>query len=477
MDANLVSSIVDEVVARLKAEGASDASPAASNVPASVNRTGVFENVDDAVNATLTAQKAWAEMKKRDREQVIVALRQSMHDNADVFARMARDETGMGRVDDKIAKHHNAADATPGTEDLEGKAWTGDYGLVYEDWAPYGVIAAVTPSTHPIPVLLNSIIIMIAAGNGVVFNVHPAAKKVSAFAMEIFNKTIVNAGGPANIVSMVREPTMESIERLFKDPRLPIIAATGGPVVVEAAFKAGKKVIAAGPGNPPVLVDETADIKVAAERIIEGASFDNNILCIAEKEVFVVDSVYDRFMQAMANAGAVLLNEPQIQALAAKAFSRDSNGRVSTNRDFIGKNANVLARAVGLDLDDSVRLLYGEATFDCLFVQEEQMMPYLPIVRVQDAKQGIELAVKAEHGFKHTAMIYSNNLDTITAFNKAVDTDIVVVNGSSLAGNGGSGGEAYFSHTIASPTGEGVCTPRNFARIRRLATYKNLQMF
>lgn len=477
MDAKLVSSIVDEVVARLKAEGAPAASPAATIPAASTNRTGVFENINDAVNATLAAQKVWAATKKRDREQVIAALRRAMHDNADVFARMARDETGMGRVEDKIAKHHNAADATPGTEDLEGKAWTGDYGLVYEDWAPYGVIAAVTPSTHPIPVLLNSIIIMIAGGNGAVFNVHPAAKKVSAYAMDIFSKAIVSAGGPANIVSMVREPTMQSIETLFQHPQLPIIAATGGPAVVEAAFKAGKKVIAAGPGNPPVLVDETADLKAAAEHIVAGASFDNNILCIAEKEVFVVEPVYDNFMQALADVGAVHLSEPQIQALAAKVFNRDSSGRVSTNREFIGKNANVLARAVGLELSDSVRLLYGEATFDCLFVQEEQMMPYLPIVRVADARQGIELSVKAEHGFKHTAMIYSNNLETITAFNKAVDTDIVVVNGSSLAGNGGAAGEAYFSHTIASPTGEGVCTPRNFARIRRLAMYKSLQMF
>ena len=256
-----------------------------------------------------------------------------------------------------------------------------------------------------------------------------------------------------------------------------MIAATGGPAVVQAAFKAGKKVIAAGPGNPPVLVDETADLKAAAERIIEGASFDNNILCIAEKEVFVVDSVYDQFMQAMANAGAVRLSEPQIKTLADKVFSRNDRGYVVTNRDFIGKNANVLAAAVGLDLSDEVRLLFGEASFECLFVQEEQMMPYLPIVRVRDARHGIELAKQAEHGFQHTAMIYSNNLDTITEFNKALDTDIVVVNGNSLAGNGGMAGEAYFSHTIASPTGEGICTPRNFARIRRLAMYKSLQMF
>jgi aldehyde dehydrogenase len=477
MDEKLVSAIVNEVVARIQTEVGAQATQGQAIVQTSVNRTGVFENIDDAIDATIVAQKIWAGMKKCSREKVIAALRSAMHENADTFSLMAQQETGMGRVEDKIAKHHNAADATPGTEDLEGRSWSGDFGLVYEDWAPYGVIAAVTPSTHPIPVMLNSIIIMIAAGNGAVFNVHPAAKNVSAYAMEIFNKTIVDAGGPANIVSMVRVPTMESIETLFKHPKLPIIAATGGPAVVEAAFKAGKKVIAAGPGNPPVLVDETADLKLAAERIIEGASFDNNILCIAEKEVFVVSSVYDDFMQAMSQAGAVRLSEPQIDALAKKAFSRNQNGHVATNRGFIGQNANVLAAAVGLNLGDDVRLLFGEASVDCIFVHEEQMMPYLPIVRVQNTQQGIELAKKAEHGFQHTAMIYSNNLDTITEFNKELDTDIVVVNGNSLAGNGGMAGEAYFSHTIASPTGEGICTPRNFARIRRLAMYKSLQMF
>ena len=471
MDEKLVSAIVEEVMNRIVANGSTPAPvrPLSSS-------TGVFDDMNDAINATLAAQKIWAEMKKRDREKVIAALRQAMHDNAETFARMARDETGMGRVEDKIVKHHNAADATPGTEDLEGKAWSGDFGLVYEDWAPYGVIAAITPSTHPIPVMLNSIIIMIAAGNGAVFNVHPAAKKVSAYAMEIFNKTIVDNGGPANVVSMVKEPTMETIDILFKDKRIPMIAATGGPFVVEAAFKAGKKVIAAGPGNPPVLVDETACLKRTAKRIIDGATFDNNILCIAEKQVFVVERVFDEFMKTMEEFGAIRLNAQQIDSLSGQVFSH-KNGHVVTGRDFIGKNANVLAKAIGINLPDDVRLLFGETNFDNLFVQEEQMMPFLPIVKVRDANQGIEFAAKTEHGFKHTAMIYSNNLDVITKFNKVLDTDIVVVNGASYAGNGGYEGEAYFSHTIASPTGEGICTPRNFARIRRLAMYKSLQMF
>ncbi|MDZ7316504.1 MAG: aldehyde dehydrogenase, partial [candidate division KSB1 bacterium] len=370
MDDKLVSAIVEEVMQRLQAVQPTSAPKAVS--ASTTNTTGVFDDINEAIEATLAAQKVWMTVKKRDKQKVIAALRKAAHDNAETFARMEQQETGMGRVEDKIVKCHNAADATPGIEDLEAKAWTGDYGLVYEDWAPYGVIAAVTPSTHPVPVMLNSIIMMIAAGNGVVFNVHPAAKKVSAYAMEIFNRTIIQAGGPANLASMVREPTIESMQILFNHPALPLICATGGPAVVQAAFKAGKKVIAAGPGNPPVLVDETACLKRAAKRIIDGASFDNNILCIAEKEVFVVEKVADEFMKTMEAFGAVRLNSEQIRILESKAFIR-RDGHVMVNREFIGKNANVLARAVGLELSDDVRLLFGETDFGSLFVQEEQM--------------------------------------------------------------------------------------------------------
>jgi len=437
---------------------------------------GIFETVDEAIAATGEAQKIWIQTSKDTKAQVIRALRQAMHENAEEFARRAHAETGMGRVESKIIKHHNAADATPGLEDLETRSWIGDKGLVVEQYAPYGVVGAITPSTHPIPVLLNSTIIMIAPGNGVVFNVHPAAKNVSRYALEIFNQVIQDNGGPANLISMIREPTMDSAHQLFHHPQIPIIAATGGPGLVQAAFAAGKKVIAAGPGNPPVLVDETADLKAAAEHIITGASFDNNILCIAEKETFVVEAVFDRFLQAMADAGAVRLNSSQIEALTQKAFERNEKGQRWVSRNYIGKNASVLASAAGLNISDDVKLLFGETPFEHPFVQEEQMMPFMPVVRVQNMAEGIDLAVKAEHHFGHTAVIHSNNLDNITRFTKAIDTDIVVVNGPSLAGNGPQAGESYFSHTIASPTGEGVCSPRDFARIRRLAVYKALQI-
>lgn len=468
---DLVNSIVRQVMAELDQRGV-----AATTGPTTTVTNGIFENVNSAIEATARAQKMWVRTPKETKARVIQALRQAMHDNADEFARQAQAETGMGRVKCKTIKHHNAAEATPGLEDLESSAWTGDNGLTIEDWAPYGIVGAITPSTHPIPVMLNSTIIMIAPGNGVVFNVHPAAKNVSLYAMEIFNRAIQENGGPANLISMVREPTMETVQQLFHHPQIPIIAATGGPGLVKAAFEAGKKVVAAGPGNPPVLVDETANLKLAAKQIIEGAGFDNNILCIAEKEVFVVESVFERFMQEMAAAGAVQLNATQIEALTQKAFEKDDQGNAWVSRNYIGKNASVLAQAAGLTISNEVEMLFGETTADHLFVQEEQMMPFLPIVRVKNVAEGIERSVQAEHHFGHTALIHSNNLENITRFSQAIDTDIVVVNGPSLAGNGPKAGEGYFSHTISSPTGEGVCTPRVFARIRRVAYYRNLQV-
>jgi acyl-CoA reductase-like NAD-dependent aldehyde dehydrogenase len=340
---------------------------------------------------------------------------------------------------------------------------------VVEEYAPYGLVAAVTPSTHPVPVLFNSLVIIIASGNSVVFNVHPSAKRISAYALDMFHRVIQENGGPAHVATMVAEPTIESANTLFHDRSVRLIAATGGPGLVKAAFASGKKVVAAGPGNPPVLVDETADLDKAARCIIDGAAFDNNILCVAEKEAFVVDAVYRPFMDAMARQGAVQLTREQIEQLAGKVFGKGERGEIQTSRDFIGKNASVLAHAAGLSISDSVRLLYGEADFDCPFVQEEQMMPYLPVVRVRDADEGIALAFRAEHRYGHTAMIHSNNLDTITKFSKTMNTSIVVVNGSSLVGLGGMAGEGTFSHTLSSPTGEGVCTPRHFARTRRLS--------
>jgi acyl-CoA reductase-like NAD-dependent aldehyde dehydrogenase len=252
---------------------------------------------------------------------------------------------------------------------------------------------------------------------------------------------------------------------------------TGGPGVVEEALKTDKRAITAGPGNPPVLVDETADIGLAANEIIRGASFDNNMVCTDEKEVFVVASRADELLRAMAGNGAVVLKEYQLRQLERVIFERlgeaGKPGRI--NRKWIGQNAGKILAEIGVAVEDDLRLVVAEVTRDHSLVWTEQMMPVMPVVRVKSADEGIDLAVEAEHGFRHTASIFSNDVDRITRMARAMNVSIFVANSANVAGLGG-GGEDFSSFSIATPTGEGLTRPRTFSRIRRLAVVGSLRI-
>jgi propionaldehyde dehydrogenase len=460
MNEDQLRKIVEEVVQRVISSGMASASTGASD--------GVYDTVDAAVEAATWAQKALVALSLEDRKKIIEAIRTVSRSYAEDFSRRALAETGMGRLEDKIMKHQVAADATPGVEDLEAKSWTGDHGLTVVEMAPYGVIGAITPSTHPVPTMVNNAICIVAAGNSMVFNVHPGAKDVSMYAVRLLNKAIVAAGGPNNLISAVYPPTLETASDLFNHPGINLLLVTGGPGVAQAAFNSPKKAIVAGPGNPPVVVDETADLEKAAKDIIAGASFDNNILCLGEKQVFVVESVADELKALMVRHGSYELNAAQIEQLAAVAFVGDPKEHLVPNRELVGRNANVLAAKVGLQLDDELRLLIGETAADHVFVMEEQMMPFVPIVRVPNVEQAIRLAVVSERGYKHTAIIHSRNIENMHNMAVAADTTIFVKNGPSFAGVG-LGGEGFGTYSIAGPTGEGLTSPRTFTRQRRCA--------
>ena len=310
---------------------------------------------------------------------------------------------------------------------------------------------------------------MLAGGNTVVFNAHPGAKKVTAYGLQVCHRAVVAGGFPENLFTCVKNPTIETANTLFNHPDVPFLSITGGPGVVKAAMSTHKKVIAAGPGNPPVLVDETADLDKAAEDIIKGAAFDNNILCIAEKEVFVVESVFDKFMMAMERAGAVKLDEINFKLLAEKAFISNEKGGHVLNRELVGRSATHLADLVKVNVPEGTRLLFAETDKDNIFVREEQMMPILPVVRVKDFNEGVKFAYEAERGYGHTALIHSMDMNRITEFARVMNTSIVVSNGYSTQGDGPDDGEAYMAYTIATPTGEGITSPRDFCRVRRLA--------
>ena len=462
VDRELVQAIAREVMARIE-ERYSAPSPGA----AAAGEDGVFETVDQAVQAAAAAQRRVAAMGLEDRERMNTIIRRICHDNADELARVELAETKIGRADHKAVKLRNIRFVL-GAEAMRTDANSDSSGLCLVEHAPWGVIGMVLPATHSVPTMASNAINILAAGNTAVFSPHPAGAKVAARAMQMFNREIQRELGVANVLTMAREATIQNAERIFQHPDVALICATGGPAVVKAAMKFGKRVIAAGPGNPPVVVDETADLDAAAKAIIQGASFDNNLLCIGEKEVFVVAPVADAFLDSMRRAGAFQLEARAIEALtnAAFAFTDEKGSRQPhVKRDFIGKDAAVLAEAAGVRVPAGTDLLFGETAEDHPFVQEEQMMPFLPVVRVRDVEAAIRASVRAEHGYRHTAVIHSRNLDNATKMARAMNATLFVQNGPCFASLNA---PSYLSHSIATPTGEGVTTPMTFTRQRRI---------
>lgn len=433
---------------------------------------GVFDTMGEALEAVAKAYEEFKGYTVAQREKMISKIRELILEEADVMARLGVEETGMGRVADKVIKHQLVANKTPGTEDLKPSVITGDDGLTLIEQGAFGVIGSITPSTNPSETVLCNSMGMIAGGNAVVFNPHPHACKTANYAVDLVNRAIQEAGGPENLVVSVKKPTRESSNEMMASPIVRMLVATGGPGVVKALLSSGKKAIGAGAGNPPVIVDDTADIEKAGADIVAGASFDNNLPCIAEKECFVFQNVADELIRSMQKNGAYLISGADIDKLV-KLCLIEKNGKYSINKDWVGRDAKKFLKAIGIDADP--RLIICEVDNDHPFVQVEMMMPVLGIVRVKDIDEAIKLAVAAEHGNRHSAHIHSKNIDNLSRFARAVETTIFVKNAPSYAGIG-AGGEGYTTFTIAGPTGEGLTAAHSFTRQRRCVMVDNLHI-
>ncbi len=476
-----IQAIIERVRRRMAEAG--DARPAAAMRAAAEVAAptalgdGIHASVDDAVAAAGRAFRTYRTMGLDRRYAIIESVRRAMLDAGERLALLAHQETKIGRVEDKIVKNRVVTTKAPGPEDLEVEAVTGDQGMMVTEFAPFGVVAAITPVTNPTSTVINNTISIVSAGNAVVFNVHPNAKRCSAEAVRLINRAIVAAGGPADLVTAVAEPTIESARALMNHPEVRLLLVTGGPGVVREALKTDKRAVAAGPGNPPVVVDQTADIERAARDIVRGASFDNNLVCTDEKEVIVVDSVADRLVRAMTQHGAYLLKEHELRRLERVIFTAlGAPGKHGViNPRWIGQDAAKILAEIGVSVDRDVRLAIAEVSRDHSLVWTEQMLPVLPIVRVGTVDQAIELAVRAEHGFRHTASIHSTNVETITRMARALNCSIFVANGPNFAGLG-EGGEGFSSFSIATPTGDGLTRPRTFSRERRITVVGSLRI-
>lgn len=441
---------------------------------------GVFDDMNDAIAAASAGYKAVRAMTLEEREKIIAAIRDLCRKEAAVMANLGVTETKMGRVEHKTAKHILVADKTPGTADIVAQVKTGDHGLTLTEMAPFGVVGSITPSTNPSETVICNSIGMIAAGNGVVFNPHPHAIATSNYAVDLVNRASAMAGGPEVLVASMVKPTLDSAQIMYNHPAIRLLVCTGGPGVVKSVLSSGKKAIGAGAGNPPVIVDDTADIQKAGKDIIDGCSFDNNLPCIAEKEVFAFNNIADELISVMKRNGAYEITSEQAAKLADIVLVETKNPKTgiikkTINRECVGRDAKVLLAKIGVNVGDEVRCIICEAPFDHPFVQTELMMPILPIVRVNDIDQAIDLAVKAEHGCRHTAHMHSKNVDNLTRFARAVETTIFVKNAPSYAGIG-FGGEGHTTFTIAGPTGEGLTSARSFTRYRRCVMADNFRI-
>ena len=436
--------------------------PTSSNIRL---ENGVFATVDEAVAAAKIAWEKLRILPLATRTAMVEKMREVSRAHAEELANLAVQETGLGRVQDKVAKNLLAANKTPGVEDIVSTTYSGDNGLTLVEYAPIGVFGSITPTTNPAATVINNSVSLVSAGNAVVYNPHPSAKQVSIKTIQLLNEAIVAAGGPENTLTSVANPNIETSNEVMKHPGINALVVTGGGIVVKAAMAAGKKVIAAGPGNPPVVVDETAIISKAASDIVTGASFDNNVLCTAEKEVFVVEKVANALKSEMVKKGAFELKGFQLEKVLAKVLV-NNNGKYYPNKDFVGKDASVILQAAGIQAPSDVKLLITETKADHPLVVTEMLMPILPIVRVPDVDKAIELAVIAEKGNRHTAIMHSQNVTNLTKMAKEIQATIFVKNGPSVSGLGFES-EGFTTLTIAGPTGEGLTSAKTFTRQRR----------
>lgn len=450
MNENEIQAIVAQVIANMQLQD----SPAEK-------RLGIFEDMNDAIAAAIEAQKVMQKMPMDFRERIISNIRRLTIENAELLARMGVEETGMGNVGDKILKHKLLAEKTPGTEDITTRVFSGDRGLTLIEMGPFGVIGAITPTTNPSETILCNSIGMIAGGNTVVFNPHPAAIKTSQYAIELVNRASMEAGGPCNVATSVVKPTMDTSKTMMSHKAIQLIAATGGPGVVTTVLSSGRRGIGAGAGNPPALVDDTADIPKAARDIVNGCTFDNNLPCIAEKEIVAVESIADELKAELLENGCYEATPDQIAKLAATVITPKG----ALNRKCVGRDAKTLMKMIGVDVPSNVRCIIFEGEKEHPLIATELMMPILGIVRAKDIDDAIEKAVWLEHGNRHSAHIHSKNIDNITKYGKAIDTAILVKNAPSYAALG-FGGEGYCTFTIASRTGEGLTSAQTFTKRR-----------
>lgn len=386
------------------------------------------------------ARWAASRMQKLDRaatRRIVEAVANAGHAKAQHYAEWAVRETGMGVVEHKRIKNEACSRGLVelySHDDFISPRIDATKKIV-ELPRPAGVIFALIPVTNPVATIFFKTIAALMTRNAIILSPHPQAKGCCADAARVMAEAAKAAGAPDGAIQVIDEPNIPLIEKLMADERIDLIVATGGPSVVKAAYRSGNPAFGVGPGNAPVVVDETADIKLAAKRIVASKSFDNSILCTNESTVLAFTAIADRLLDAMKAEKAHICSPEETDKLRKLLFTE-----TGFNVAMIGKDASVIAREAGFNAPGA-RILVTPVTL--VQVEEklvrEKLCPVLAFARVQTIDQAISCArsMMRKSGKGHSAAIHSKYESNIMAFASAVPALRIAVNtGCSLGASG-----------------------------------------
>lgn len=402
-----------------------------------------------ALERATWAAREFGTYSATDINRIVSAVADVASRHAEEFASATVDETGFGVVEHKIQKNlacstglldeYAGADFVTPRVDSEKK--------VLEIPRPAGVIFALAPSTNPVATVYFKVLLSLMTRNAVLISPHPMAKVVSNRAAEILAEAAVGAGAPDGVIQSLPEPSLPLIEAVMKDERTKLILATGGTAMVRSAYSSSNPALGVGPGNVPVFVDSTADVRAAAAHIVDSKKFDNSVLCTNESVLIAEDSIADSLVREMSRLGAHFLTVEESKKLADVMYP---TGRL--NSEVVGKDAHVIAGMAGINSGPKTKVLVApiSAPVPEEVMTHEKLAPVLGFLRVTDAERGISAAraIVRIAGAGHSAAIHSTNSRTIMAYGAAVPVLRMTVNAGNSTGSAGLGTSLATSMTI-----------------------------
>jgi len=395
--------------------------------------------IDDLVEKAKVASKEYMKLDQDQVNNIVKAMSMAGLEHHMELAKLAVEETGRGIYEDKITKnmfateyiyHSIKYDKTVGVI-----AENEEEGYV-EIAEPIGIIAGVTPVTNPTSTTMFKSMIAAKTRNVIIFGFHPSAQKCSSKAAEIVRDAAIKAGAPENCILWIEEPSILATSMLMNHPGVNLILATGGTGMVRAAYSCGKPALGVGPGNVPCYIDKTAKLKTSVNDLVLSKAFDNGMICASEQSVIVDREIHEEFERLMKEAGCYFLSEEETNKLRGTMFIEEKGGAL--NADIVGKSPYNIAKGAGIEVpqDTKVLVLHENGVGIEYPFSKEKLSPVLAYYIVENRDEGIELAEKLIEfgGLGHSAVIHSEDNETIAKFSETVKVGRIIVNSPSTHG-------------------------------------------